>query len=600
MDSLCLNKIETGRKCNYCHSFENITLSNTQLIDFLNADREKVISENLDVQEIFMNYIVGLKPSPELSTLYNRLSTERYEFQAGDLKINSSYFEAKVIDPKSYEEVRRPVINPDLQWTTLKLNINPEEHVFLPGLLLSLTSQQYDLFVKGTDELKFVIPKNISIRFKNSDIREVEQDDSEFTLPNLSSHFDTTPFIGKVVTFTGASTMRKIKESLKGSIFDKYQLACRSCEKVLAGSNEKTYQYICLHNESNVEGKNFTCYMYRLRDTSLFDDISPEKVHLFLYFGIWAKKEIRDKPAVIKTVKDDIFTAITKGVMSGIHTTTGIDVKHPEIVNSIKSYKDLGKFVLEAQRGKIYSKFHDAFKMIVVKPYPDFVKNGQSRRNVVLSCYLNLWFLEEGNNREEVRKALESQVFAKSNLICNRVYKQDDFRALNYNEQLVFFAFFFYETSELFLLSVISEKFSQFIDGYKAVAMFIGLDIALQGAKVVDVAVSTSAAAIDFLLKMTVLFAIKEFAMNQFLTRRGYNRISSQLMLSVFSNKRDIPELDLAFELSKKGVSDIKYYYLLDAMSRDDNLAKKFGIPSNLIHHYNIESARDLYARAKF
>jgi hypothetical protein len=99
---------------------------------------------------------------------------------------------------------------------------------------------------------------------------------------------------------------------------------------------------------------------------------------------------------------------------------------------------------------------------------------------------------------------------------------------------------------------------------------------------------------------MTVLFAIKEFAMNQFLTRRGYNRISSQLMLSVFSNKRDIPELDLAFELSKKGVSDIKYYYLLDAMSRDDNLAKKFGIPSNLIHHYNIESARDLYARAKF
>jgi hypothetical protein len=70
-------------------------------------------------------------------------------------------------------------------------------------------------------------------------------------------------------------------------------------------------------------------------------------------------------------------------------------------------------------------------------------------------------------------------------------------------------------------------------------------------------------------------------------------------MLSIFNNKRDIPELDMAYNLSLKGVSDIKFYYLLDAMSRDEKITSKFGIEANLVHNLNMETTRELYARAQ-
>jgi hypothetical protein len=98
---------------------------------------------------------------------------------------------------------------------------------------------------------------------------------------------------------------------------------------------------------------------------------------------------------------------------------------------------------------------------------------------------------------------------------------------------------------------------------------------------------------------LSILFGIKEYILTKYLTPKGFTRISTNIMLSIFNNKRDIPELEMAYYLSSKGVSDIKFYYLLDAMSRDEKLTSKFGIEANLVHDLNMETTRELYSRAQ-
>ena len=599
MDTWCFNTIETGKKCKYCNDFESITMSNTHLIDYLNTDRKYVIYENLDIQETFMDYIVGYKPNPNISSLYNNIKNKNYIVGDGDMNINTAYFESKTIDPSSKKEVRTNFMPIRLKWTTLKLNINISEHVLLPGLMMSFLPSEYSQFKSRLSDLKFIIPDNISIRFKDTRINENDNSDVEYTLPNLSSEFDTEYTVGKVVSYTGANVFLKMKESLKGRIFDKYKVACRNCEKKYGATNEDMHEYICLHNEGNIDGKNFTCYLYKLRNNSLFEDTQIDMVHIFIYFGIWGKKEIRNKPILEKTVKEEIFNAITKKVLSNIKTETGIDTNKKEIIDSIKSYTDLTKFLIGSKRGSIYRNFHEAFKMIVVKEYPKFVKNGKFLRFIILGGYLNLWFLDNAANFEEVSNAVKTNLFNNRTLQIDKIYTVDDFIKLTHEEQVIFFTFFFYEASEMLMISIISDKFKEFIELYKSVSTIIGLDLVTslfgQTVDAVETGLSTS----EFLLKLSILFGIKEYIMTKHLTPKGYNRISAHIMLSVFNNKRDIPELEMAYYLSSRGVSDIKYYYLLDAMSRDEKLSSKFGIEANLIHDLNMNTTKDLYSRAQ-
>jgi hypothetical protein len=322
-------------------------------------------------------------------------------------------------------------------------------------------------------------------------------------------------------------------------------------------------------------------------------------VHIFIYFGIWGKKEIRNKPILEKTVKEEIFNAITKKVLANIKNQTGIDTNKTEIINSIKSYSDLGKYIVGSKRGSKYSNFHEAYKMIVLKEYPKFVKNGKFLRYIILGGYLNLWFLDNSANFEEVSNAVKSNLFSNRTLQIDKIYTVDDFIKLTHEEQVIFFSFFFYEASEMLILSLISDKLKEFIEIYKSVSTIIGLDLvtSLFGHTVDAVEIGLSSS--EFLLKLSILFGIKEYIMTKHLTPKGYNRISANIMLSIFNNKRDIPELEMAFYLSSRGVSDIKYYYLLDSMSRDERLSSKFGIEANLIHDLNMNATKDLYTKAQ-
>lgn len=601
MESWCFNTIETGKKCKYCSDFESITMSNTHLIDYLNHDRKYVIYENLDIQETFMDYIVGYKPDAAISSLYNNIKSKKYVIDNNDMNINNAYFESKTIDPYSKKEVRKNLMPIRLKWTTLKLNINISQHVLLPGLMMSFLPSEYNIFKSKLSELKFIIPDNISIRFRDTLTDQSENDgkDVEYTLPNLSSEFDTEYTVGKVVSFTGANVFLKMKESMKGRIFDKYKLACRNCEKKYGAMNEDMHEYICLHNEGNIDGKNFTCYLYKLRNNALFEDTNNDMVHIFIYFGIWAKKEIRNKPILQKTVKEEIFGAITKKVLNSIRDETGIDTNKKEIIDSIKSYSDLAKFIVGSKKPSLYRTFHEAFKMIVVKEYPKFVKDGKFRRFIILGGYLNLWFIDNPQNFEEVANAVKSNIFHNRVLQIDKIYTVNDFMQLSREEQIIFFSFFFHEASEMLILSIISSKFKEFLDVYKSVSTIIGLDMVTslfgQSIDLVEMGVDTS----EFMLRLSLLFGIKEFILTKYLTPRGYNRISTNIMLSIFNNKRDIPELEMAYNLSSKGVSDIKFYYLLDAMSRDEKLSTKFGIEANLVHDLNMSTTKELYARAQ-
>jgi hypothetical protein len=601
METWCFNTIETGKKCKYCNDFESITMSNTHLIDYQNQDRKYVIYENLDIQETFMDYIVGYKPDPAISSLYNKIKNKNYSVDNSDMDINTAYFESKSVDPSSKKEIRKKLMPIRLKWTTLKLNINVYEHVLLPGLMMSFLPSEYNMFKSRLSELKFIIPDNISIRFRDtqSDQGENNGEDVEYTLPNLSSEFDTEYTVGKVVSYTGANVFLKMKESIKGRIFDKYKIACRSCQKKYGAFNEDMHEYICLHNEGNIDGKNFTCYLYKLRNNSLFEDTSNDMVHVFIYFGIWAKKEIRNKPILEKTVKEEIFNAITKKVLNSIKNDTGIDTNRKEIIDGIKNYSDLAKFMVGSKKPSIYRHFHDAFKMIVVKEYPKFVKDGKFLRYVILGGYLNLWFIDNPENFEEVANAVKSNIFSNRVLQINKIYTVDDFTKLTREEQIIFFCFFFHEASEMLILSIISSKFKEFFDVYKSVSTVVGLDMVTslfgQSIDLVEMGVDTS----EFLVKLSILFGIKEYILTKYLTPKGFTRISTNIMLSIFNNKRDIPELEMAYYLSSKGVSDIKFYYLLDAMSRDEKLTSKFGIEANLVHDLNMETTRELYSRAQ-
>lgn len=599
MDTWCFNSIETGKKCKYCSDFESITMSNTHLIDYLNQDRKKVIYENLDIQETFMDYIVGYKHIPDISSLYNNIKNKNYVVNNNDLNINTAYFESKTIDPVSKKEIRKKLMPIRLKWTTLKLNINVSESVLLPGLMISFLPSEYNLFKSRLSELKFIIPDNISIRFRDTKVDQSDEQDVEYTLPNLSSEFDTEYTVGKVISYTGANVFLKMKESVKGRVFDKYKVACRNCQKKYGSTNEDMHEYICLHNEGNIDGKNFTCYLYRLRNNSLFEDTNNDMVHIYIYFGIWGKKEIRNKPILQKTVKEEIFGAITKKVLTSIRNQTGIDTNKKEIIDSIKNYSDLAKFMIGSKKPSLYRSFHEAFKMIVVKEYPKFVKNGAFRRFIILGGYINLWFIDNPENFEEVSNAVKSNIFNNRVLKIDKIYTVDDFIKLSRDEQIIFFSFFFHEASEMLILSIVSSKLKDFINAYKSVSMIIGLDMITslfgQSVDVVEIGLKAS----EFLLKMSILFGIKEFILTKYLTPSGYNRITTNIMLSIFNNKRDIPELELAYNLSSKGVSDIRFYYLLDAMSRDEELTSKFGIEANLVHDLNIETTKELYLRAQ-
>jgi len=546
-----------------------------------------------------MDYIVGYKYNPNISTLYNNIKNKNYAFENADMDINGAYFESKSIDPVTKKEVRKNLMPIRLKWTTLKLNINVSEHVILPGIMMSFLPSEYNTFKTKLSELKFIIPDNISIRFKDTRLGENDKDDVEYSLPNLSSEFDTEFIIGKVVSYTGANVLLKMKESLKGRIFDKYKIACRYCDKKYGSTSEDIHEYICLHNEGNVEGKNMTCYLYKLRNNSLFEDANNDMIHIFIYFGIWAKKEIRNKPILQKTVKEEIFTAITKKVLQTINKKTGIDTNKKEIIDSIKSYSDLSKFILGSKRPSIYLNFHQAFKMIVVQEYPKFVKDGNFRRFVIMSGYINLWFIDNQQNFDEVSEAVKTNIFSGRVLKIDKIYNSEDFLKLTHEEQVIFFCFFFHEASEMLLLSIISDKLKDFLDLYKSVATVIGLDMITtifgKSVDIVETGIDTS----QFLFKMSILFAIKEYIITKYITPKGFNRISKHIMLSIFNNKRDIPELEMAYSLSLKGVSDIKYYYLLDAMSRDELLSSKFGIDANLIHKLNLDTTKELYSRAQ-
>jgi hypothetical protein len=65
--------------------------------------------------------------------------------------------------------------------------------VLLPGLMMSFLPSEYTIFKSKLSNLKFIIPDNISIRFRDTLVDQDSNDgeDVEYTLPNLSSEFDT-------------------------------------------------------------------------------------------------------------------------------------------------------------------------------------------------------------------------------------------------------------------------------------------------------------------------------------------------------------------------------------------------------------------------
>jgi hypothetical protein len=652
-DSLCFEKINTGsNNCHYCKNFENITMSSAHYSELINVDQLKLIRENLDIQEIFMKYILGYKDN-NLCDLYNivlnlpkKTKEDRINIidniNNNNLFIKNCFFQKKIAGLRPKVEKWNPPKEPEF-----KLSINsiqfalgdskPGETLYIPGILWEMSNSAYDIFFNDNTEMinykknsiKLVIPENISMRFLKMGETDEDTLQDQYALPNMpSQHFQLLNWIGSVSTASGGSFMDKGKEYFKSVVLDKYSIACRQCKTNIENSDKDSYQYLCLHNQG-VKNKNFTCYIYKLKKSNppnaddlkycQFENLDENKSYIFIYFGMWGRKIITNEQIIKKSIKHNIYKFIEKYVLNYINENIGLDIDIAK--KEINGYSDLFKFFLKSQTNAIFTRAFDTYRVVVSHAYPSFIKYGNHRQNIMTTGFKNiasiydeqkytynklLRFYEKSENGDTlfdiILNTLKYDNIWKEKMLMlpiDNEYNPIEFDKLTVEEKVIIFCYFLKESSELALMYISSEAITWITNQFKTIASILGLGLIINtfesGAGAI---VSTIGSMAVLYLQFKLLFMIKNYIISKILNRGG-NIIKSIsiLMLYTYKNKEHNPQLEMIYELSKTKQEQTNLYYLVGVIGRDNRLSDVLGADSNKLQYYNIHSLLELYKK---
>ena len=652
-DSLCFEKINTGsNNCHYCKNFENITMSSAHYSEIINVDQLKLIRENLDIQEIFMKYILGYKEN-NLCDLYNivlNLPKKTKEdiinsinnINNNNLFIKNCFFQKKIpgLRPKveKWNPPKEPEFNLSINSIQFALGENkPGETLYIPGILWEMSNNAYDIFFNDNTEMinykknsiKLVIPENISMRFLKMGETDEDTLQDQYALPNMpSQHFQLLNWIGSVSTASGGSFIEKGKEYFKSVVLDKYSIACRQCKTNMENSDKDSYQYLCLHNQG-VKNKNFTCYIYKLKKSNppntddlkycQLENLDENKSYIFIYFGMWGRKIITNEQIIKKSIKHNIYKFIEKYVLNYINENIGLDIDIAK--KEINGYSDLLRFFLKSQTNAIFTRAFDTYRVVVSHAYPSFIKYGNHRQNIMTTGFKNiaciydeqkytynklLRFYEKSENGETlfdiILNTLKFENIWKEKMLMlpiDNEYNPIEFDKLTVEEKVIIFCYFLKESSELALMYISSEAITWITNQFKTIASILGLGLIINtfesGAGAIVSAIGSMAV---LYLQFKLLFMIKNYIISKILNRGG-NIIKSIsiLMLYTYKNKEHNPQLEMIYELSKAKQEQTNLYYLVGVIGRDNRLSDVLGADSNKLQYYNIHSLLELYKK---
>lgn len=655
-DSLCFEKINSGTSnCHYCKNFENITMSSAQYSEIINVDQLKIIKDNLDIQQIFMKYILGYKEN-NLCSLYNILldlpnkslidrNKLITDINNDNLEIKNCFFQKKISGLRTKIEKWNPPIEPEFKLSVNSIQFalgdnKPGETLYIPGLLWEMSNDAYNVFFNENSEMidykknsiKLVVPENISMRFFKIGQTDDDIIQEQYALPNMpKQHFQLLNWIGSVSTASGGSIMDKSKEYLKAVVFDKYSIACRSCKTNIESTGKDSYQYLCLHNQG-VKNKNFTCYMYSLKKSSppnstnsedlkycQLDNLNQNKRYVFIYFGMWGRKIITNQQIIKKTIKENLYKFIEKYVLNYIQDNIGLDMDIAK--KEINGYKDLFKFFLKSQTNAIFTRAFDTYRVIVSHAYPTFIKYGYHRQNIMTTGFKNmaviydeqkytynnsLQFYEKSENGETlfdiILNTLKYDDIWKEKMLLlpkDDEYNPIEFDKLTVEQKVIIFCYFLKESSELAMMYIASEAITWIMEQFKTIASILGLGLIINtfesGAGAI---VSTIGAMAVLYLQFKLLFMIKNYIISRVMNKGGNMLKSiSILMLYTYKNKEHNPQLEMIYELSKTKQDDVNLYYLVGVLGRDNRLSDVLGADSNKLQYYNIHSLIELYKK---
>ena len=652
-DSLCFEKINTGsNNCHYCKNFENITMSSAHYSEIINVDQLKLIRENLDIQEIFMKYILGYKEN-NLCDLYNivlnlpkKTKEDRINsinnINNNNLFIKNCFFQKKIpgLRPKveKWNPPKEPEFNLSINSIQFALGENkPGETLYIPGILWEMSNNAYDIFFNDNTEMinykknsiKLVIPENISMRFLKMGETDEDTLQDQYALPNMpSQHFQLLNWIGSVSTASGGSFIEKGKEYFKSVVLDKYSIACRQCKTNMENSDKDSYQYLCLHNQG-VKNKNFTCYIYKLKKSNppntddlkycQLENLDENKSYIFIYFGMWGRKIITNEQIIKKSIKHNIYKFIEKYVLNYINENIGLDIDIAK--KEINGYSDLLRFFLKSQTNAIFTRAFDTYRVVVSHAYPSFIKYGNHRQNIMTTGFKNiaciydeqkytynklLRFYEKSENGETlfdiILNTLKFENIWKEKMLMlpiDNEYNPIEFDKLTVEEKVIIFCYFLKESSELALMYISSEAITWITNQFKTIASILGLGLIINtfesGAGAIVSAIGSMAV---LYLQFKLLFMIKNYIISKILNRGG-NIIKSIsiLMLYTYKNKEHNPQLEMIYELSKAKQEQTNLYYLVGVIGRDNRLSDVLGADSNKLQYYNIHSLLELYKK---
>lgn len=652
-DSLCFEKINTGsNNCHYCKNFENITMSSAHYSEIINVDQLKLIRENLDIQEIFMKYILGYKEN-NLCDLYNivlnlpkKTKEDRINsinnINNNNLFIKNCFFQKKIpgLRPKveKWNPPKEPEFNLSINSIQFALGENkPGETLYIPGILWEMSNSAYDIFFNDNTEMinykknsiKLVIPENISMRFLKMGETDEDTLQDQYALPNMpSQHFQLLNWIGSVSTASGGSFIEKGKEYFKSVVLDKYSIACRQCKTNMENSDKDSYQYLCLHNQG-VKNKNFTCYIYKLKKSNppntddlkycQLENLDENKSYIFIYFGMWGRKIITNEQIIKKSIKHNIYKFIEKYVLNYINENIGLDIDIAK--KEINGYSDLLRFFLKSQTNAIFTRAFDTYRVVVSHAYPSFIKYGNHRQNIMTTGFKNiaciydeqkytynklLRFYEKSENGETlfdiILNTLKFENIWKEKMLMlpiDNEYNPIEFDKLTVEEKVIIFCYFLKESSELALMYISSEAITWITNQFKTIASILGLGLIINtfesGAGAIVSAIGSMAV---LYLQFKLLFMIKNYIISKILNRGG-NIIKSIsiLMLYTYKNKEHNPQLEMIYELSKAKQEQTNLYYLVGVIGRDNRLSDVLGADSNKLQYYNIHSLLELYKK---
>lgn len=655
-DSLCFEKINSGTgSCHYCKNFENVTMSSAQYAEIINVDQLKLIKDNLDIQEIFMKYILGYKEN-NLCSLYNILvnlpnksqidrNTIIDNINNDNLEIKNCFFQKKIPGFRPKIEKWNPPIKPEFKLSVNSIQFalgdnKPGETLYIPGLLWEMSNEAYNVFFDEKSEMidykknsiKMVVPENISMRFFKMGQGDDDIIQDQYALPNMPrEHYKLLNWIGSVSTASGGSIMDKSKEYLKAVVFDKYSVACRQCKTNIESTDKDSYQYLCLHNQG-VKNKNFTCYVYSLKKTTPPNSINPEdlkycqldnldvnKSYVFIYFGMWGRKIITNQQIIKKSIKENLYKFIEKYVLNYIQDNIGLDMDIAK--KEINGYKDLFKFFLKSQTNGIFSRAFDTYRVILSHSYPSFIKFGNHRQNILTTGFKNIASLYDeqkytyNNTLHFYEKSEEGETLF--DIILNTLkfddiwqekiltlpkdedYNPVDFDKLSVEHRVIILCYFLKESSELALMYIASEAITWIVSQFKTIAAMLGLGLIINVLETgVGGVVATIGAMAILYLQFKLLFMIKNYIISRIMNKGGNMLKSlSVLMLYTYKNKEHNPQLEMLYELSRTKQDDVNLYYLVGVLGRDNRLSDVLGADSNKLQYYNIHALIELYKK---